>query len=138
MGKEKKIRVLISKCDQDAHEYNVRYLARLLKEAGVEVVFTRYQIIDEVVETALQESVDAIGLSFYSSGVMYDAPRVMSLLKEKKAEDIIVVLGGTINEEEKSELLNLGVSQVFTPGQGTVDDVVDYIVSQAGKISSGG
>ena len=131
MEKEKKIRVLITKCDQDAHEYNVRYLASLLKEAGAEVVFTRYQIIDEVVETALQEGVDAIGLSFYSSGVMYDAPRVMSLLKEKKVDDMLVVLGGTINEEEKSELMSLGVSKIFTPGQGTVDDVVDYIISQA-------
>ena len=138
MKKEKKIRVLLSKCDQDAHEYSVRYLAALLKEAGAEVVFTRYQMIDEVVETALQEGVDAIGLSFYSSGVMYDAPRVMSLLKEKNAEDIMVVFGGTINEEEKSELLRLGASQVFTPGQGTVPDVVDYIISQVGEISSGG
>lgn len=127
---EKKIRVLLSKSDQDAHELNVRYVARVLKDSGIEVVFTRYQIIDDVVKTALEEDVDAIALSYYASGVMYEVPRVMQLLKERNMEDILVVIGGTLTEEEKSKLLEMGVGEVFTPGVGKVQDVADCIISK--------
>ena len=127
---ETKIRVLLSKSDQDAHELNVRYVARVLKDSGVEVIFTRYQIIDDVIKTALEEDVDAIALSYYASGVMYEVPRVMQLLKENNMEDVLVVIGGTLNQEEKSQLLEMGVGEVFTPGVGKVQDVADCIISR--------
>ncbi len=127
---ERKIRVLLSKSDQDAHELNVRYVARVLKDSGIEVIFTRYQIIDDVIKTALEEDVDAIALSYYSSGVMYEVPRVMQMLKERNMEDVLVVIGGTLNAEEKSKLLEMGVGEVFTPGVGKVQDVADCIISK--------
>jgi len=130
MEEKKKIKVLISKCDQDAHEVNVRYVARVLRDEGMEVVFTRYGIIDEVVKTAQEEDVDVIALSFYGSGLMYDVPRTMNLLKEKNMEDVLVILGGTINEEEKVNLLEIGVGEVFMPGRGTVQDIATWISSK--------
>ena len=126
----RKIRVLLSKSDQDAHELNVRYVAQVLKDSGIEVIFTRYQIIDDVVKTALEEDVDAIALSYYSSGVMYEVPKVMQMLKERNMEDVLVVIGGILNAEEKSKLLGMGVGEVFTPGVGTVQDVADCIISK--------
>ena len=126
----RKIRVLLSKSDQDAHELNVRYVARVLKDSGIEVIFTRYQIIDDVVKTALEEDEDAITLSYYSSGVMYEVPKVMQWLKERNMEDVLVVIGGTLNAEEKSKLLEMGVGEVFTPGVGKVQDVADCIASK--------
>ena len=96
----RKIRVLLSKSDQDAHELNVRYVARVLKDSGIEVIFTRYQIIDDVVKTALEEDVDAIALSYYSSGVMYEVPKVMQWLKERNMEDVLVVIGGTLKDRK--------------------------------------
>ena len=117
---EDKIRVLLSKSDQDAHELNVRYVARVLKDSGIEVIFTRYQIVDDVVKTALEEDVNVIALSYYASGVMYEVPRVMQLLKENNMEDVLVLIGGTLTQEERSQLLEIGVGEVFTPGVGKV------------------
>ena len=127
-----KIRVLLSKSDQDAHEMGVRHIAGLLRDAGMEVIFTRYHIIDEVPAVAEQEAVSAIGLSFYGSGLMYDTSRLLDLLKEKGMEDITLFLGGTIMEEEKKELLEIGVNKVFMPGVGTFQDIVDFVTSTAG------
>lgn len=129
MEEKKKIRVLLSKSDQDAHEVGIRYVAKSLMDAGIEVIFTRYKIIDEIAETALQESVDVIGLSFYSSGLRYDVPRLMELLKEKNIEDTLVIIGGTITEQEKAELMKIGIKGVFTPGSGPVQDIVSFIFS---------
>lgn len=130
MVERKKMRVLLSKSNQDAHEYGIRYIAQMLRDAGLEVIFTRYRIVDDVLKMALEEDVDVIGLSFYSSGLMYDVSRIMSLLKEKNMEDVLVIVGGTIMEEEKSKLLDMGVGEVFTPGVGTVQDVADCIASK--------
>lgn len=126
----RKIRVLLSKSDQDAHELNVRYVARVLKDSGIEVIFTRYRIIDDVVKTALEEDVDAIALSYYASGVMYEVPKVMQMLKERNMEDVLVVIGGTLNADEKAKLLEMGVGEVFTPGVGKVQDVADCIAAK--------
>ena len=127
----KKVRVLLTKSDQDAHEMGIRYIVQLLKNAGMEVIFTRYNIIDEVAEAAEQEDVFAIGLSFYGSGLMYDVTRLMQLLKEKELEEIEVFLGGTIVQEEKEELINIGVSEVFLPGVGSPQDIVKFVTSKA-------
>ncbi|MFZ3116115.1 MAG: cobalamin-dependent protein [Syntrophales bacterium] len=102
----------------------------VLKDVGMEVIFTRYQIVDDVVKTALEEDVDAIALSYYSSGVMYEAPKVMQWLKERNMEDVLVVIGGTPNAAEKSTFLEMGVGAVFTPGVGTVQDVADCIIAK--------
>ena len=129
MEGKKNIRVLLSKSDQDAHEVGIRYVAISLKDAGMEVIFTRYTIIDEVAETALQENVDVIGLSFYGAGLRYDIPRLMELLKERNIEDTRVLVGGTITEQEKAELLKTGIRGVFTPGSGSVQGIVNFITS---------
>jgi len=129
---ERKIRLLLTKSDQDAHEMGVRFIAALLRDAGMEVIFTRYHIIDEVPAVAEQESVSAIGLSFYGSGLMYDTSRLLELLKEKGMEDIIIFLGGTIMDEEKEELLRMGVDKVFMPGVGKFQDIIDFVKSKAG------
>jgi len=128
----RKIRIILTKSDQDAHEMGVRHIAGLLRNAGMEVIFTRYHIIDEVPAVAEQEDVSAIGLSFYGSGLMYDTSRLLELLKEKGMGDMVVFLGGTIMEEEKEELLKMGVNKVFMPGVGRFRDIVDFITSEAG------
>lgn len=123
-----KKRVLVTKSDQDAHEVSVRYLAQLLRDKGMEVIFTRYSIIDEVVKSALEEDVDVIAMSFYSAGLMYDTSRLIELLKsEGIKDDIKVVVGGTISEQERKELMALGVDEVFMPGVGNLLDVVTCI-----------
>ncbi len=126
-----KIRVLLTKSDQDAHEMGVRHIAGLLRDAGMEVIFTRYHVIDEVPAVAEQEDVSAIGLSFYGSGLIYDTSRLMEQLKKKEMQDITVFLGGTIMEKEKDELLKMGVDMVFMPGVGKFQDIVDFVTSKA-------
>ena len=124
---DKRIRVLLSKSDMDAHEIGIRYIARILRDNGIEAILTRYRIIDEVVKTSLEEYVDVIGLSFYGSGLMYDVPRLMNLLNEKEMNDMSVIVGGTISEEERQMLLEIGVREVFTPGRGSTSDIVEFI-----------
>ncbi len=113
---EKRIRVLLSKGDQDGHNVGIKYLATVLKNAGIEVIFTRYSIIDETAKTAREEDVDVICLSFFGCGIIYDVSRLMNLLKEFQMEDVKVIVGGIISEEESSKVLELGVSKVFIPG----------------------
>ncbi|MFH2045119.1 MAG: cobalamin-dependent protein [Pseudomonadota bacterium] len=123
-----KKRILVTKSDQDAHEVSVRYLTQLLRDKGMEVIFTRYSIIDEVVKTAVEEDVDVIAMSFYSAGLVYDTTRLMELMSEQGLKgDIKVVIGGTISEPEKRELLKIGVDEVFMPGVGTLQDVVECV-----------
>ncbi|MBU1055824.1 MAG: cobalamin-dependent protein [Proteobacteria bacterium] len=128
METKMKKRILVTKSDQDAHEVSVRYLTQLLRDKGMEVIFTRYSIIDEVVKTAVEEDVDVIAMSFYSAGLVYDTTRLMELMSEQGIKgDIKVVIGGTISEPEKRELLKIGVDEVFMPGVGTLQDVVECV-----------
>lgn len=130
METKMKKRVLVTKSDQDAHEVSVRYLTQLLRDKGMEVIFTRYSIIDEVVKTAVEEDVDVIAMSFYSSGLVYDTTRLMELLNEQGLKgDIKIVIGGTISEPERRDLLKIGVDEVFMPGVGTLLDVVECVNS---------
>ena len=131
--KEKPIRVLISKSEQDCHDIGTRYIVKLLQDAGMEVVFTRYFIADEVVKTALEEDVDIIGLSFYSSGLMYDTTEVLKGLKENGMQDTALILGGTISKKEEEMLLEMGISRVFVPGRGTPKDIPAFILSHFEK-----
>ncbi len=118
--------MVLSKSDMDAHDRGVRYLARVFRDQGMEVIFTRYRIVDEVVKTALEEDADVIGMSFYGSGLMYDTLKTMDLLKEKQMTDVLLIIGGIIPEETASELKSKGVKGVFTPGT-SIEDIVAFV-----------
>jgi methylmalonyl-CoA mutase C-terminal domain/subunit len=126
----KRIKVLLAKSDQDAHDRGLRYIAGVLRDAGMEVIFIRYGICDEVAKVALQEDVDVVGMSFYGSGYRYDVPRVITLLKEKGKHAHFIV-GGTIPKEDWSSLNKMGVLEggIFVQGIPT-KEVVRCITSQ--------
>jgi methylmalonyl-CoA mutase C-terminal domain/subunit len=131
----KKIRVVLAKSDMDAHDRGVRYLARIFRDQGMEVIFIRYRTVEEVVIIAQQEDADVIGLSFYSSGLMYDTSRTMDLLREKQMTDVLVILGGTIPEDAAADLKRKGVKGVFTPGT-PIEDVVTFVKENVRKLEA--
>ena len=131
----KKIRVVLAKSDMDAHDTGLRYLAKVLRDQGMEVIFSRYRIVDEVVNIAHEENVDVIGLSFYGSGLMYDTLRTLDLLAEKQMTDVLVIIGGTIPEEAAAELKTKGVKGIFTPGT-PIEDVIVFVKEHVGKSTS--
>jgi methylmalonyl-CoA mutase C-terminal domain/subunit len=115
-----KIRVLIGKPGLDGHDRGAKIIARALRDAGMEVIYTGlHRSPEEIVETAIQEDVDAIGLSILSGAHMTLFPRVIQLLKDQDAADILVFGGGIIPDEDREELLRQGVSEVFVPGGAT-------------------
>lgn len=115
-----KIRVLIGKPGLDGHDRGAKIVARALRDAGMEVVYTGlHRSPEEIVETAIQEDVDAIGLSILSGAHMTLFPRILQLLKDQKAEDILLFGGGIIPDEDREELLRQGVSEIFVPGGAT-------------------
>ena len=126
---DKKIRVLISKSALDAHDRGPRYLIQLLRDAGMEVIFSRYAVVEEVIKQGIEEDVDVIGLSFYGAGLMHDCQRVVSLKKAKDMEDVLFIVGGTIMPDEKARLLEMGVNGVFEPNVGKPEDIVGFITS---------
>ena len=132
---QRRVRIMVAKSDQDAHESSVRYLAHLLREEGMEVIFVRYFIIDEIAKAALEEDVDAVALSFYGSGLIHDTSRLMELVRKDHSEDLGVFVGGTINREEKEALTKMGVTEVFMPGIGTLEDVTNCIKAYVNKES---
>lgn len=116
----KKIRVLIGKPGLDGHDRGAKVVARALRDAGMEVIYTGlHRSPEEIVETAIQEDVDAIGLSVLSGAHMTLLPRVVELLKQQSADDIIVFGGGVIPDEDREELLQKGIKDIFVPGNGT-------------------
>lgn len=115
-----KIRVLIGKPGLDGHDRGAKVVARALRDAGMEVIYTGlHRSPEEIVETAIQEDVDAIGLSVLSGAHMTVFPKVVKLLKEQGADDIVVFGGGIIPEEDRQELLRQGVFEIFVPGGAT-------------------
>ena len=130
-----KIRVVLAKSDMDAHDRGLRYVARVFRDQGMEVIFIRYRIVEEVVIIAQQEDADVIGLSFYSSGLMYDTSRIMDLLKEKQMTDVLVILGGTIPEDAAAYLKRKGVRGVFTPGT-PIQNVVTFVKENIRKLEA--
>jgi methylmalonyl-CoA mutase C-terminal domain/subunit len=127
MNDKKRLKVLLAKSDQDAHDRGIRYMAEVLQDAGMEIVFIRYRICDQVARVALEEDVDVIGLSFYSSGYSYDVPLVIKQLKEQ-GKSTKVVIGGIIPSDEVPELMEMGVSGVFGPDTPT-EDVIQCITA---------
>lgn len=123
----KKVRVLIGKPGLDGHDRGAKVIARALRDAGVEVVYTGlHRSPEEIVETAIQEDVDAIGVSILSGAHLTLLPRVVELLKEAKAEDILVFGGGVIPEEDRQILLSKGVREIIVPGGGT-QRTIDFL-----------
>jgi len=116
----KKIRVLIAKPGLDGHDRGAKVVARALRDAGMEVIYTGLrQTPEQIVETAIQEDVDVIGLSILSGAHTHLFPKVMELLKENNIEDIVVMGGGVIPEEDIPELKKVGIAEIFTPGTDT-------------------
>ena len=121
------IRVLLAKSDQDAHDRGLRYIASVLMDAGMEVIFIRYRICEEVARVALMEDVDVVGMSFYGSGYLYDVPIVLRLLKENN-KAVKFLLGGTIPTEDWSKLRGWGVNGIFVAGIPT-EELIKCIIS---------
>lgn len=126
---KKKIRILIGKPGLDGHDRGAKVIAAALRDAGFEVIYTGlHQLSESIVEAAIQEDVDIIGLSILSGAHMTIFPKIIDLLKQKNAEHIIVMGGGIIPEEDIKKLLQIGVKRIFTPGAPT-NEIVDYINS---------
>lgn len=123
----RKIRVVVAKPGLDGHDRGAKIIARALRDAGMEVIYTGlHQTPEQIVETVLQEDADAVGLSILSGAHMTLVPRVVELLKQEGADDVLVTVGGTIPGDDIPELKRLGVSEVFTPGSPT-QDIIDFI-----------
>ncbi|MBA3046039.1 MAG: cobalamin B12-binding domain-containing protein [Candidatus Thermoplasmatota archaeon] len=123
---ERRIRVLIAKPGLDGHDRGAKIVARALRDAGMEVIYTGlHQTPEQIVETAIQEDVDFIGLSCLSGAHMTLFPRVMDLLRKNDASDIIVTGGGIIPEEDIPSLKESGISVIFGPGT-PLDEIIDY------------
>jgi methylmalonyl-CoA mutase, C-terminal domain len=123
----RKIRVGVAKPGLDGHDRGAKIIARALRDAGMEVIYTGlHQTPEQIVETVLQEDADAVGLSILSGAHMTLVPRVIELLREQDAGDVVVTVGGTIPAQDIPELKELGVAEVFTPGAPT-QAIIDYI-----------
>jgi methylmalonyl-CoA mutase C-terminal domain/subunit len=127
------IRVVIAKPGLDGHDRGAKVVARALRDAGVEVIYTGlHQTAEQIVAAALQEDADAIGLSILSGAHMTQFRRVLDLLAERDASDIIVFGGGIIPEADITELEQMGVAKIFTPGAPTTE-IVDWVHAKFGK-----
>lgn len=124
---DRPLRILVAKPGLDGHDRGAKIIARALRDAGMEVIYTGlHQTPEMIVEAALQEDVDAIGLSILSGAHRVQFPAVLDLLQERDASDIMVFGGGIIPEDDIKALSKEGVSQIFTPGA-TMDEIVSWI-----------
>jgi methylmalonyl-CoA mutase cobalamin-binding domain/chain len=124
---------VIAKPGLDGHDRGAKIIARSLRDAGMEVIYTGlHQTPEQIVETALQEDADAIGLSILSGAHMTLVPRVAALLEERGLGDVVVVVGGTIPAEDVAELERLGVAAVFGPGA-TTGEIVSFLQHRLGE-----
>jgi methylmalonyl-CoA mutase C-terminal domain/subunit len=130
---KRKIRVVVAKPGLDGHDRGAKIIARALRDAGMEVIYTGlHQTPEQIAETVIQEDADAVGLSILSGAHMTLVPRVMELLREREAEDVVVIAGGTIPADDISELKAIGVAEVFTPGAST-QQIIDYVQGAVGR-----
>ena len=119
----------------DGHDRGAKIIARALRDAGMEVIYTGlHQTPEQIVETVLQEDADAVGLSILSGAHMTLVPRVIELLREQDAGDVVVTVGGTIPNQDIPELKELGVAEVFTPGAPT-QAIIDFIERRGRRTS---
>jgi methylmalonyl-CoA mutase C-terminal domain/subunit len=130
MNPGRKIRVVIAKAGLDGHDRGAKIIARALRDAGMEVIYTGlHQTPEQIVETAIQEDADAVGISILSGAHMTLIPRILDGLKENGVDDVLVLVGGTIPKPDVEQLKAQGVAQVFTPGA-PVSEIVDFLRAQ--------
>ena len=123
----RKIRVVIAKAGLDGHDRGAKIIARALRDAGMEVIYTGlHQTPEQIVETAVQEDADAVGISILSGAHMTLVPKIVDGLRENGLDDVLVVVGGTIPGPDARELKELGVAGVFTPGAPT-SEIVEFL-----------
>ena len=123
----RKIRVVVAKPGLDGHDRGAKIIARALRDAGMEVIYTGlHQTPEQIAETVIQEDADAVGLSILSGAHMTLVPKVVELLKAQGVDDVLVTVGGTIPADDIPELKKLGVAEVFTPGAPT-DQIVEFV-----------
>jgi len=128
-----KIRVVIAKPGLDGHDRGAKIVARALRDAGMEVIYTGlHQTPEQIVETVIQEDADAVGLSIHSGAHMTLFPRVVALLNERGASDVLVFGGGIIPKEDIVILKEAGIAEVFTPGTPTAD-IIDWLTTTVGS-----
>lgn len=133
MSSEKKIRVLIAKPGLDGHDRGAKVVARALRDAGMEVIYTGLrQTPEQIAEAALQEDVQVVGLSILSGAHNHLFPRVVKLLREKGMDDVLVIGGGVIPQDDIPGLKAAGVAEIFTPGTPTAE-IVKYIREHVGN-----
>ena len=133
MKKDRPVRVLVAKIGLDGHDRGAKVIATSLRDAGMEVMYTGLRQTPEmVVSTALQEDVDAIGISILSGAHMTVFPRVIALMKEKGMDDVLITGGGIIPEDDMKQLNDMGVGKLFAPGT-TTTEIADYIKDWVGK-----
>ena len=133
MSDERKIRVVVAKPGLDGHDRGAKIIARALRDAGMEVIYTGlHQTPEQIAATVIQEDADAVGLSILSGAHMTLVPRVVTLLEEQGVDDVVITVGGTIPAEDVDELKAMGVAEVFTPGAST-DEIVEYIRGAAAQ-----
>src|ERR671921_694063 len=122
-----KIRVVVAKPGLDGHDRGAKIIARALRDAGMEVIYTGlHQTPEQIGETVIQEDADAVGLSILSGAHMTLVPKIGELLSGQGVDDVLVTVGGTIPSDDIPELKKLGVAEVFTPGAGT-DEIVEFV-----------
>ncbi|MDX6726052.1 MAG: methylmalonyl-CoA mutase, C-terminal domain, partial [Baekduia sp.] len=130
---QRKIRVVVAKPGLDGHDRGAKIIARALRDAGMEVIYTGlHQTPEQIVETVIQEDADAVGLSILSGAHMTLVPRIVKLLAEQGIDDVLVTVGGTIPTDDIAPLKELGVAEVFTPGAPT-QDIIDFIRGAAAE-----
>lgn len=131
MERERRIRVLIAKPGLDGHDRGAKVVARALRDAGMEVIYTGLRQTPEMVASAaIQEDVDVVGLSCLSGAHMYLFPKVVELLRERGAEDIVVFGGGIIPDEDIPKLKEAGIAEVFTPGA-SLKEIIEWVKAHA-------
>jgi methylmalonyl-CoA mutase C-terminal domain/subunit len=129
---DERIRVVIAKPGLDGHDRGAKVVARALRDAGMEVVYTGlHQTPEQIVETVVQEDADAVGLSVLSGAHMTLFARLAELMRERGVDDVVVFGGGIIPDEDMPELQRLGVARIFTPGA-TTTDIVDWVRAHVG------
>jgi methylmalonyl-CoA mutase C-terminal domain/subunit len=130
------IRVVVAKPGLDGHDRGAKIIARALRDAGMEVIYTGlHQTPEQIVETVIEEDADAVGLSVLSGAHMTLVPKVVALLLEQGVDDVLVTVGGTIPADDIPELKRLGVAGVFTPGA-TTESIIEFIRAAVGRRAS--
>jgi len=135
---ERRIRVLIAKPGLDGHDRGAKVIARALRDAGMEVIYTGLrQTPEQIIAAALQEDVDVIGLSILSGAHMHLFPRILELRRQQRLEDVLVFAGGIIPDQDISKLKEMGIAEIFPPGS-SLAEIVAFVKSRVRPPVSGG